>query len=275
MKKIYIVLFFLLISCKSKADVYFTIPEEMELQEMNKGIKKTINRYKSEKQIENQYKGKLKYKPSDSMYKNDRKGRYFTSVFFMLNNNSFSTATDVNNDYVGNFGKNNNFDNSIAAEIGRYFSNSVYISFEYFEYAGGKSSFEYMNSSYSYDLSIDHNGQAYLFNIGFENNYSRIIPFFGVGIGAFRSTFEEVNTSTISGLFTTYEIKDNIIPVYQFFAGFDFLLNDDMFLTFKYKYFNFTKDIRLKRIYGSTTNRYDLELEKNNSSFMFGFKYIW
>ena len=242
---------------------------------MNKGMRKTINRYKNEKQIENQYKGKLKYKPSDSLYKNDRKGRYFTSAFFMLNNNSFSTATDIDINYVGNFNKNNNFDNSIAAEIGRYFSNSVYLSFEYFEYAGGRSAFDYMNGSYNYNLDIEHNGQAYLFNIGFENNYSRLIPFFGAGIGAFRNTFEELNTNVITGLFMSHEIKDNIIPIYQFFVGFDFLINDDMFLTFKYKYFDFMKDIKLKRIYGSTTNRYNLELEKNKSSFMFGFKYIW
>ena len=268
-------LFFLFFTFEAMAEVYFNVPNGMELQEMNKGTRKTINRYKNEEQIENQYKGKLKYKPSDSMYQNDRKGRYFTSVFYMINNNSFATATDINSDYVGEFNKNNDFDGTIAAEIGRYISNSIYLSFEYFEYAGKESSFSYMNNNYLYNLNIDHNGQAYMFNIGFENNYSRLIPFFGAGIGAFRSTFDEISSSAIAGLLTTYEIKDNLIPTYQLFAGFDFLLSDDMYVTLRYKYFNFLKDIRLKRIYGNTTYRYDLELEKNNSSFMIGFKYIW
>lgn len=275
MNKGFIILFFLLFSCNAMADVYFTIPYEMELEEMNKGMKKTKNRYSSEKQIENQYKGKLKYKPSDSLYKNDRNGRYFTSVYFLVNDNGFITANDKVNGVANTFWKKGGVQNSFSAEIGRYFSNSIFLSFEYFEYAVGNAAFDYMDGNYNDTLEFEHNGQVYVFNFGIENNYSRLIPFFGAGIGAFRSTFHEMNTSTIVGLIYNTEISDNLVPMYQFFAGFDFLISDDMYITAKYKYFALTKDIRLKRVWGSSTYRYDLELEKNNSSFMIGFKYIW
>lgn len=272
----FLILFLLVFINSSFADVYFNVPDGIELEEMNKNMPKMLNRYNTVQQIENQYKGKLKYKPSDNLFKYDRKGRYFSSVFFMINNNSFKTAEDLDN--IGtkyNFNKNG-FGNTFSAELGRYFLDSLFLSIEYFEYNGGdKLAFSYKSGGYTYDLSLSHKSRNYFFNIGLENNYSKIIPVFGAGIGIVANDLEKINSGFIVGLIDNTTIESKMLPAYQFFGGLDIVVGDNSFLVLRYKYFNTIGDFEIDVKDGYSTLRYKLELEKNNSSIMIGFKYLW
>ena len=271
----FFILFFFILLNSAFADIYFNVPDSIELQEMNKDMPKTLNRYNKFEQIENQYKGKLKYKPSNNLYRYDRKGRYFTSVFFMLNDNSFKTAEDLSSKAIYNFGKNS-VKNTISAEIGRYFLDNLFLSIEYFEYNGGDNlSFSYRNGNYDYDLDLEHKSRNYFLNIGLENNYSRVIPFFGGGIGVIAIDFTKLNSNVIVGLIDNTEVKTKMLPAYQFFAGLDIVLSDNSFLVFKYKYFSTIGDLEISVNNGSSDLKYKLELENNNTSIMIGFKYLW
>ena len=274
MYKFFVLFFFILLN-GAFADIYFNVPDGIELQEMNKNMPKTLNRYNKFEQIENQYKGKLKYKPSNNLYRYDRKSRTFTSVFFMLNDNSFKTAEDLSNKAVYNFNRNS-LKNTISAEIGRYFFDNLFLSIEYFEYNGGDNlSFSYKNGTYSYDMDLEHKSRNYFLNIGLENNYSRVIPFFGGGIGVVANDLEKLNSNIIVGLVDDTKIETKMLPAYQFFAGLDIVLGDNSFLVFKYKYFNVIGDFEIDVKNGSSSTKYKLELENNNTSIMIGFKYLW
>lgn len=269
-----ILLFVFIFINNSFADIYFEVPDSIELQELNKGTPKTLNRYNKVEQIENQYRGKLKYKPSNNLFRYDRKGRYFTSVFFMLNNNSFKTAEDISDGVKYKFDKNS-IKNTVSAELGRYFFDNLFLSLEYFEYNGGDAGFSYKSGNYEYDLLFEHKSRNYFINIGIENNYSRLIPVLGGGLGVVVDDFEKKSSNFISGIISKTEIESKIMPAFQLFAGFDFLLADNFFLVFRYKYFSLIGDfeIEVKDTYSSL--KYKLELEKNNNSFMIGFKYLW
>lgn len=259
---IYLLFCFIFFSLNANAALYFMLPDELEVEDVNKNIKvKTKNRYNSADEIENQYKGKLKYKPSNSMVENDREGRYYTSASFSINKGTISKIT--NNDVEYDIEEKNGFKNSISAEFGYYFKNSARIGIEYFEILNNNIGFN--------DISVELNGKAYFLTLAIENNYSKIIPFFGIGIGAVKNDFNEEFSSLT---FYNNYVEGNIVPTYQIFGGIEYSYSDNILIFTRYKYFDFIKDIELTRNYQNTTTNYLLKLE-SNSSISIGFKYLW
>lgn len=244
------------------ADVYF-IPPDVELEEINKNMEiKTKNRYNKVEQIENQYKGKLKYKPSNTMIREDRKGRYYTAVGYLINNSVFEKVKDEKNNVKYKIDKANDFKNTFSAELGLYFRNNISLFIEYFLLS---------NKSIKFDnVKAKMESQAYFINLSIENNYSRVIPFFGLGAGVIKNDFEEEFTYT----YATNKVDGNIIPAYQIFAGLEFMYSDKIILYGKYKYMDFFEDVELERTYINATNTYKLKLD-TKENIVIGFKYLW
>ena len=260
---IYIFVAFILSHSIVNAEIYFMLPNEIEVEDVNKNIKfKTKNRYTKAEQIQNQYKGKLKYKPSNSMIKNDRKGRYYTSVSYLINKSLFEEIEDDTNKIIYQANKNNEFKDSFSAEFGLYFRDNMSVGIEYFFLSNKSVKFN--------NINIKMEGQAYFVNLSLENNYSKIIPFFGIGAGVIKNDFKEEFTYT----YETNEVDGNIIPAYQIFAGLEFMYNDKIILYGKYKYMDFFEDIELERTYINTTSTYKLKLDAKEN-IIIGFKYLW
>ena len=99
------------------AETILMLPEEIELKEVNKNTnKKLVNRYKNEDQIKNQYKGKLKYKPDNDGINMYRDGKFYTTVYFLLE--GFKLNKIGNNEIKSISG------NSYSVTLGYYFSNN-------------------------------------------------------------------------------------------------------------------------------------------------------
>lgn len=253
---------FLFTSSIVKADVYF-IPPDIEFEDVNKNIEvKAKNRYNKIEQIENQYKGKLKYKPSNTMIREDRKGRYYTSVGYLINNSIFEEVEDEKNDIKYKIDKKNNFKDTFSAELGLYFRDNISLSIEYFLLSNKSIRFN--------NVKTKLESQAYFINLNIENNYSKIIPFFGLGAGVIKNDFKEEFIYT----YETNEVDGNIIPAYQIFAGLEFMYNDRIILYGKYKYMDFFEDVELERTYINTTSIYKLKLDVKEN-IIIGFKYLW
>lgn len=253
---------FLFISPNTMADVYF-IPPDVEFEDVNKNMEiKTRNRYNKFEQIENQYKGKLKYKPSNNMIREDRKGRYFTSVGYLINKSVFEEVEDETNNIKHKVNKKNEFKDTFSAEFGLYFRDNMSLSIEYFLLSNKSIRFS--------DIKAKLEGQSYFINLNIENNYSKIIPFFGLGAGVIKNDFKEEFIYT----YETNEVDGNIIPAYQIFAGLEFMYNDKIILYGKYKYMDFFKDIELERTYINTAHIYKLKLDAKDN-IIIGFKYLW
>lgn len=259
-------LLFLFFLSSAEAEVYFMLPNNLEIENVNKGIKtKTKNRYTNADQIENQYKGKLKYKPSNNMIKNDRKGRYYTSVGYLINRKI--TIDEINNksdDTIYSGENSSKFKDSFSAEAGLYFTNSFALGIEFYELKNSSVKFD--------DIKVEMTNQVYMLNAFFENNYSKIVPFFGAGIGIARNKFSE--NFGLSSIYYANKDKGGVIPVYQFYIGTDYMYDERSMIFIKYKYFNTIKDIKLTRTYRNTTSEYLISLD-DKSSFIIGFKYLW
>jgi hypothetical protein len=257
-----------------KAEVIFILPEDVKMQNVNENMtKKIMNRDSSvQKQIENQYKGKLKYKPTNNSISNYRKGRFYSSVYF--------TTTKMYTSNINNYRiTNEKFKDSIAGVTGVYFRNNFSIEFEYFDFINNVSSgdeiFEYLLNS-ELNNNIELKMKNYFLNFTLENNYSRIIPFFGIGIGAVnigtKSVFQVDDTYGVGSI----RFKGNIIAVYQAFIGFEFAVTSNSIISVRYKIYNLMKENYL-RAYSDIENRFqDYKIEfKENSIINIGFKYLW
>lgn len=253
MFRIFFVLF-LFITTSAKAEIYFMLPDEIDIQDVNKDIStKTKYRYSRTRQIQNQYKGKLKYKPSDSMIKNDRKSRFYTAVGYLINNSSFEYALDKYNNTKYQLQGRKKFKNNFSAEIGVYFKDNASLAIEYFELRNSSLKFNTLDE----ELTM----QSYFLNLTFESNYSSIVPFFGVGLGAIKNNFESTNEKS----------KGNIVPAYQVFAGLEFVYKKEWIIYAKYKYFDLFSNIELKK----TSTKYSFEFDDGGSGIIIGFKYLW
>lgn len=264
---IYIFVAFILSHSIVNAEIYFMLPNEIEVEDVNKNIKfKTKNRYTKAEQIQNQYKGKLKYKPSNSMIKNDRKGRYYTSVSYLINKSLFEEIEDDTNKIIYQANKNNEFKDSFSAEFGLYFRDNMSVGIEYFFLSNKSVKFN--------NINIKMEGQAYFVNLSLENNYSKIIPFFGVGAGLIKNTFKESFENDSFASFYSNGVKGSVIPAYQIFGGIEYMYSDKIIVFAKFKYMDLINDIELNRRYQEIETNYLLKLD-TKSNIALGFKYLW
>lgn len=279
-------LFFLSNINISYSEVFFVLPDKMSTTDVNKGMKKkTMNRNENVMyQMNNQYKGKLKYRPTNNMVKNFRKGRYYTSVYYSHTDLEISKITSNRIEYEDS-DKERKFNDYFGAAFGVYLRNSIGAEIEYFEY---KKDITTTITNYK-DNFFEFAGQNYFLNFFVESNYSKIIPFLGVGGGILRGNiknafssgyFPELILESYSNVIEREDKlkKPKLIPVFQFFAGFEFALTDDLTFFARYKYYSLKKDIITKRIIKED----NLKLEQNfnftfkGKSFInIGFKYLW
>lgn len=268
---ILILSFILINNANVSAEVFFNLPENLTLEEVNKNIKnKTMNRSDSiEDQINNQYKGKLKYKSNNDAIRNYRKDRYYTSAFMVINKLSLNEIKNTNTNKI--YEVNKGFKNSVGGIFGFYFRNNFSLEFEYFDYSNttrAKENF-FEDSKHKKFNSVDVNVKNYFINLIIENNYSQIIPFFGIGIGGVKTDFSN------SEIAEETKIKSNLTPAYQGIAGIEFAVTNNVFINIKYKYYKLIKDSQMKVINKYNNNeKFDFSLN-SQTLINIGFKYLW
>lgn len=269
-KKYYFLIIIFLLNKNIFAKIYFSIPNNIQLKEVNPNINnksKTI--YKSIDEIPEQYKGKLTYKPDNDGIDNYRKNRFFTSVDFFKDKLTISKFNNSDED-IKNIKDISNYSFPFNINIGFYLTNNIGLEFDY----------SMLNKSMTFketfkEIDKLHFDQSlYFFNIFFESNYFILIPFFGFGI-AF------INNNTVQGFFGTEtkeikEIKLNYNLGYNLFAGFDFCLSKNWCLVFEYKYLAsidtaFLKLDKFLNKKDATSIKFDFK----NHIFSIGIKFIW
>ena len=196
------------------------------------------------------------------MIREDRRGRYYTNVGYLINKSTFEEVKNEKNNTKYKVDKKNDFKDTFSAELGLYFRNNISLSIEYFLLSNKSIRFN--------NIKTKLESQAYFINLNIENNYSKIIPFFGLGAGVIKNDFEEKFKYT----YDANDVDGNIIPAYQIFAGLEFMYNDRIILYGKYKYMDFFEDIELERTYINTTSTYKLKLDAKEN-IIIGFKYLW
>lgn len=231
------------------AKTILVLPEEIELEEINKNkSKKLVNRYKNEDQIKNQYKGKLKYKPNSSGLNMYRDGRFYTSVYFLPKGFSLGNIDKKSINYKSNI--------SYSVNAGYYFTNNIAAEVDYSELIHDVS---YINIGSLTKFKM--HSRNYILDILIESNYSRFIPFISVGLGVIQSNFGDSNIENI---------KNYIAAAYQIVGGFEIAFTDSLLVSFKYKFFQNINRIKLRY----NDNSHDINFGKTGN-FIVGLKYIW
>ncbi len=278
-------LFFLFNINISSAEVFFVLPDKMSTIEVNKGMtKKTMNRNENViYQMNNQYKGKLKYRPTNNMVKNFRKGRYYTSVYYSHTDLEVKKLESDRIEYEEKV-KSGKFKDYYGASFGLYLRNSIGVEFEYFEYCD-----DIKVNTAKYDLPnyFEFDAKNFFINFFVESNYSKIIPSLGVGGGLLRG---DIKSALFFGTFPEFgpenynkyeQIKlkrKKLIPIFQFFAGFEFALTDDLTFFARYKYYSLKKDVKMIAVIKNDYKKAEQNLDftfKGNSFINIGFKYLW
>lgn len=233
------------------AETILVLPENVKLEEINKDKKRKLtNRYENLNQIEDQYKGKLKYIPYNNGISSYREGKFYTSILF------FMKGFPINNIHSQKIEPIKS-ENSFSASMGYYFYDFLALEGEYFEYTHSLSNID-INGINKFKM----NTKNYILNILIESNYSRFIPFLGAGIGVLNNDFQDSNIG---------KLKGKITPIYQVLAGFEIAFNESILINFKYRaYYDTIGDIKI--IYEN--NKYNIKFGWRNN-FNIGFKYIW
>jgi opacity protein-like surface antigen len=246
------------------------LPEELNVENLNKNMSnRTMNRKLNVmEQIQDQYKGKLKYKPTNNRIVNYRKGRFYTSVYMMFNKTSVKEIRSDNTQYDV---KSGDFKNSATGNIGVYFGDNMALEFEYFDFSGN---IKTNDNIYEEFASTSNNSFKTIFknffiNFILENNYTNIIPFFGIGVGLVEIKVENQELSG-EGL----KFKGDTVAAYQVFAGFDIAITDNAIASLKYKMYGLTDSFDMVIKTESTEKKFRLVV-KNESMFNIGFKYLW
>lgn len=227
------------------AETILMLPEEIELKEVNKNTnKKLVNRYKNEDQIKNQYKGKLKYKPDNDGINMYRDGKFYTTVYFLLE--GFKLNKIGNNEIKSISG------NSYSVTLGYYFANNFAAEVEYFELVHEISDTHIVGLN-----NFKMQSRNYTLGIMAESNYSRFVPFIYLGLGFAQYTY-------------TNDIKNNFNFLFQLAGGFEIVLTDSLLISFKCKFYQPIIGMKIKY----NDNNYDLKFAKEGN-FSIGLKYIW
>lgn len=277
---IFILCFSLLIN-NASASVIFTLPTDIEVEEVNKNMrKKTMNRnFNVEDQMNHQYKGKLKYKPLKNERKASKKGHFYTSAYFLNTNIEVDKIEDKTTKNTFEM-KSGDFKDTYGAEVGIYFKDNMGLSFEYFDYSDDiktKQNF-FIDSRYTAHNKVELHVRNYFLNYFIESNYSRIIPFLGFGVGVVVSDFDnsQLNKNFIgfnTGGYTT-DLKKDWTVGYHIFAGIEFSFNESCFIFVRYKYYDIKDKISMEVVNRDNKNAYNFLLE-GNSFINLGFKYLW
>jgi hypothetical protein len=241
---------------KAASDLFFSLPEGIRAERLNENRpRKIVNTYKNTGQIENQYRGELKYKPSNNGITNYREGRFYVNFFFSHKN--FSPNGIENNGKVSKI-KVGKLENSFSAAFGYYINSSMGLEFEYFDYSDFISAIDPPIWYGVVDGRV--NVENYILNFLLEINNSEIIPLFGAGIGFVKSNFkQEVEVGD-------FEIRGRDSLMFQFIVGFEFVLNEQMLFCFRY---------RSSDVLGYIGKKNDPLFKYNKiSNINIGFKYI-
>lgn len=225
------------------------LPEKIELEEVNKNTnKKLVNKYKNEDQLENQYKGKLKYKPDNDGLNMYRSSRFYTSVYFLPKGFLLEKIDDFNINSKSNI--------SYSVVAGYYFTNNIALEIDYSELIYSVSNINIDNLT-----KFKMHSRNYILDITAESNYSRFIPFISLGLGIMQSTFSESNIENI---------KNNITMAYQIVGGFEIAFTDSFLISLRYKFLQPVKGIKLQ--YNNDSHRIKF---KKIGDFTVGLKYVW
>lgn len=276
--------FIFVVMSESFGEVYFVLPDKSVLEDVNKGMKKkTMNRdYNVLDQMNNQYKGKLKYRPKGAGIKSYKKGKFYVGVYFSRIGIEVDEIerTDLIDPSSGEQGtykvKSGNFGDSYGASVGVYFNKNMALEIEYFDYKDDIKTNEPIFGTYSrvYD-TVEMNVRNYFLNYVIENNFSRVIPLMGVGIGVVVADFNNDLVNSIGSATNRARIEDGDIGMaYQLFAGIEYSLTDNSYLFAKYKYYNVKDGFSMNIKNRWEDYKYDFSL-KNNNIINLGFKYIW
>ncbi|MDR3078555.1 MAG: porin family protein [Rickettsiales bacterium] len=247
-------------SRQATADVILTLPDGLETRQLNEDRpRKLMNVYRNTDQIANQYRGELKYRPDSNGVVYYRKGRYYVSAYFFLKN--FSLEKIENNGNGESKIKTGKQKNSYSATFGYYFTRSFSMEFEYFDYSDSLGAPTLVGQQ-SVDSGIAET-KNYILNFMVEVNQSRIIPFFAAGFGIAKSNFRHVGTSLED---LDLNIDSEFTPLYQFMAGFEFALTDQLLLGVRYRLYDSFVDLKSK-------DGYIFKYSPRNN-FNIGFRYV-
>ena len=294
--KIFVVMIFLF-CIETKAETIYNFSGKRSLLDVNPDIKqKTQTQYKAEDKIKNQYKGKLKYKPNTGTTSN-REYRIYVNFYVNIHNLKYKNNFEYNNEkynkdeYIDRIKEQNSFDISVG--MGYYLTQNIAVEFEYsnYEYStflkndkylyfGGRTSSSYRVNKLNSDLSV------YNINFLIENNYSTIIPIFGIGFGMMKSGYLDsfyINNRQEETVRDEANIQLKGKTIYTLIAGLEYQFTDKILFSFKYKLvsslnsrFDLSNDI--KKLFGKkkNTNSADtLDFNFNINSFLIGVKYLW
>ncbi|MDR1495266.1 MAG: porin family protein [Rickettsiales bacterium] len=244
---------------EAMADVTLSLPDGIETRRLNEDRpRKLTNLYKNTGQIGDQYRGKLKYRPDNNGVIYYRDGRFYVSIYFFVKNFSLQK---IENDKISPEIVTGKLEHSYSSTFGYYFTKNFSIEFEYFDYSDSLSDIIPPIENTVKDGTVET--RNYIFNFMTEINQSRIIPFFAVGFGVVKSDFSHTKADFLD---SDFKINSKFTPLYQFIAGFEFMVTDQLLLSFRYRLYNTFVDLR-------SSDGYIFGYGPRNN-FNIGFKYI-
>ena len=283
--------------CFANADVIYNFSGKKSLVDVNPNIKqKTQTQYKAGDKIKNQYKGKLKYRPNVSTT-NYRDGRVYVNFYANIHSLKYSGSFKYNNieynrsEYINKVKTQNSFD--IDVIIGYYITQNLLFEIEYsnYEYSTFLNNNKYLyfagKSTTNYRVNkLNNNFTIYGLNFLVENNYSKVIPFFGIGLGYMKNGYTDSFYVSPRGEETVREESDIRFKekfIYTLMTGIDINITEKVLLSFRYKHINSLNsniDIRNKlrkllRKKKKIDNSDTLDFNFNINSFAIGVKYLW
>lgn len=277
-------LIFFVSICNLEAGYYYSPPESLTLEDVNPQIKRKVQTgSNAADKIPNQYKGKLIYNPlSDNNLVNYRRDRIYSS-FYMA-----STTPSI-----GGFYYHNSAGNKINASIlnvkedeymfiiglGLYIYDTIALEFEYTttklttKFKGniidnkteiiveGRTEFQRINE-------ISFESYSYFLNMLFESNYSRFIPFFGLGVGVVNNS---LTGTRLNGKTVATHFKMNPTFAINYFVGGEIAVSSNFLIGVKYK------SVASKNLTFISKNKKpsELEFDFKNNFIGLGVKYIW
>ncbi|MDR2778620.1 MAG: hypothetical protein LBB13_03965 [Rickettsiales bacterium] len=249
-----------LIKCvnTANASVIIVLPDGLETREINGDkYRKLRNRYSDVGQINNQYKGELVYRPDNNGVITYRDGRFYVSACFSAKKFSVKEIEDSNG--IISTVDPDKYRFSYFGSFGYYFNRSMAVEFEYFDYIDSLAAIAPNIFNNIGEFSI--NTKNYMANFLMEINETKLVPFFGVGLGLANSSYSGYNKAN------NPVIVGKIEPLYQIILGIEFAVTQELLFDIRGKLHRTFSDQKING--GEYKIRYN-----NRYSFGLGFKYI-
>lgn len=239
-------------SGNSYANTVFLPSDDLQLEKVNGDEKGSVkNRYNNFNQVKNQYKNKkLSYIPNNGL-QNFREGKFYTAAFFFLKSFPMSSIDGINLNSLKST-------HSFAFSAGYYFWDFFAAELEYFEYEHKLANLAIPGGITGF---IGRN-RNFIINLLLESNYSKFMPFIGVGAGLVTTDFREANVKGIKGGYRA---------AYQAIIGFEIAFTDSFSFVFRWRGY-YDTILGMPMSYNGVNHDIKFSWRHN---FNFGLKYVW